>query len=153
MQHYAPFLSPRDAIANWNRLYGSPGFYQYQCVLPSENAESAVHALLAAISASGEGSFLVVIKTFGSRPSPGLLSFPLAGTTLALDFSNRGAPTLNLLSRLDAIVSTAGGRLYPAKDGRLPAALFRQGYPHLERFARTVDPAFSSSFWRRICDG
>jgi FAD/FMN-containing dehydrogenase len=151
-QHYAPFLYPLDAIAHWNRIYGSNGFYQYQCVVPPAASHSAVRELLSTIAESAQGSLLVVVKTFGARESPGLLSFPFEGTTVALDFPNRGQRTLQLMDRLDAIVSAANGRLYPAKDGRLPAKLFRQGYPNLERFTPCVDPAFSSSFWRRMRD-
>ena len=106
--------------------------------------------MLAAIRKSGEGSFLAVLKTFGEPPSPGLLSFPMPGATLALDFPNRGAATLALMQRLDAIVSAAGGRLYAAKDGRLPPAMFRQGYPNLERFIPHLDAACSSLFWKRM---
>lgn len=85
--------------------------------------------MLGEISSSGEGSFLAVLKSFGDRPPAGMLSFPRAGVTLALDFPNRGEGTLKLFQRLDAIVAQAGGRLYPAKDARMPPALFRQGYP------------------------
>jgi L-gulonolactone oxidase len=109
-----------------------------------------IQALLGVIARSGEGSFLAVLKTFGDRPSPGMLSFPRPGPTLALDFSNRGEPTLALLKRLDDIVAAAGGRLYPAKDGRMPPSLFRGGYPRLGEFTAFVDPALSSSFWRRM---
>jgi FAD/FMN-containing dehydrogenase len=91
-----------------------------------------------------------VLKTFGDKPSPGMLSFPMPGTTLALDFANRGASTLALMDRLDAIVREAGGRLYPAKDGRISSEMFRAGYPSWEDFARHLDPGFSSSFWRRV---
>lgn len=147
---YAPSLYPLDAIGGWNRLYGRRGFYQYQCVLPPAAARDAVAELLAAIAAAGDGSFLAVLKTMGEFRSPGLLSFPMPGTTLALDFPNRGEPTLTLLDRLDAITAAAGGRVYPAKDGRMSAAMFRAGYPELDRFIRSLDPAFSSSFWRRV---
>jgi FAD/FMN-containing dehydrogenase len=143
-------LYPLDHIADWNRLYGRRGFYQYQCVLPPATARDAVADLLSTIARAGDGSFLAVLKTLGDRPSPGLLSFPMKGTTLALDFSNRGTPTLALLDRLDRITEAAGGRLYPAKDGRMSAATFRFGYGALDRFARSLDPALSSSFWRRM---
>jgi FAD/FMN-containing dehydrogenase len=149
-RHYADFFYPLDAIAGWNRLYGRRGLYQYQCVIPQAAQEPAVRALLGEIVASGEASFLAVLKTFGGLPSPGLLSFPREGATLALDFPNRGAPTLRLMARLDAIVADAAGALYPAKDGRMSAATFRAGYPHWERFAAHVDPAFASDFWRRV---
>jgi L-gulonolactone oxidase len=147
---YEPFFYPLDAIGNWNRLYGRRGMFQYQSVVPPAAAEAATAEMLAQISKAGEGSFLVVLKTFGALPSPGLLSFPREGTTLALDFPNRGESTLALLDRLDAVVKEAGGRLYPAKDGRLSGAMFRAGYPELERFAAQLDPGFSSSFWRRV---
>jgi FAD/FMN-containing dehydrogenase len=150
---YEPFFYPLDRIGGWNRMYGKRGLYQYQSVVPPGTAYDATKAMLEAISASGEGSFLAVLKTFGDVPSPGLLSFPRAGTTLALDFANRGASTLALMARLDAIVRESDGRLYPAKDGRIPAAMFRAGYPAWEDFARHVDPAFSSSFWRRVSQG
>ncbi|MFZ2005475.1 MAG: FAD-binding oxidoreductase [Stellaceae bacterium] len=147
---YEPFFYPLDRIAGWNRLYGRRGFYQYQSVVPPDAARDATRAMLQAISASGEGSFLAVLKTFGDKPSPGMLSFPRPGTTLALDFANRGASTLSLMERLDAIVREARGRLYPAKDGRIPAEMFQAGYPNWRDFARHVDPGFSSGFWQRV---
>lgn len=150
---YEPFLYPLDRIGGWNRLYGRRGFYQYQSVVPPDAARDATRAMLEATAAAGEGSFLAVLKTFGDMPSPGMLSFPRPGATLALDFPNRGASTLALMDRLDAIVREAGGRLYPAKDGRIPADMFRAGYPNWEAFARHVDPGFSSSFWRRVSQG
>jgi FAD/FMN-containing dehydrogenase len=147
---YPAVFYPLDAIGAWNRLYGPHGFWQYQCVVPSDSAPCAIARLLETIAGSAAGSFLTVLKTMGDVPSPGLLSFPMAGTTLALDFPNRGAATLELLARLDRIVLEAGGRLYPAKDGRMPAHVFRAGYPSWRRFAEQVDPAFSSAFWRRV---
>jgi FAD/FMN-containing dehydrogenase len=115
-----------------------------------EGSEAAVRELLTIISQSGEGSFLAVLKAFGARPSPGLLSFPMAGYTLALDFRNRGAETLRLLDRLDAVVAEAGGRLYPAKDARMGRALFERGYPRLDEFRRFRDPVCQSDFARRM---
>jgi L-gulonolactone oxidase len=149
-QHYQPFFYPLDAIGGWNRMYGRRGMYQYQSVVPPGTARASTRAMLETIAASGQGSFLAVLKTFGDLPSPGLLSFPRAGTTLALDFPNRGAATLDLMARLDAIVREAGGRLYPAKDGRISREMFRSGYPDWERFAAHVDPCSSSQFWKRV---
>jgi L-gulonolactone oxidase len=147
---YERFFYPLDRISGWNRMYGKRGLYQYQSVVPQTAARHATRAMLEAIANSGEGSFLAVLKTFGDKPSPGMLSFPIAGTTLALDFANRGESTLRLMARLDAIVRDAGGRLYPAKDGRIPAEMFRAGYPNWAAFAPHVDPSFSSHFWRRV---
>jgi L-gulonolactone oxidase len=148
--HYAPFFFPLDAINNWNRLYGRSGMYQYQCVIPPANGAPAMRELLNRIARSGQGSFLAVLKTFGPLASPGLLSFPREGVTLALDFPNRGESTLALLSALDEVVRAAGGRLYPAKDGRVSASMFAAGYPNLTQFCERLDPGISSSFWRRV---
>lgn len=148
--HYDPFLYPLDSILHWNRLYGRNGFYQYQCVVPDAAGREPVRELLKEIAKSGEGSFLAVLKRFGDMPSPGMLSFPMPGLTLALDFRNRGDATLRLLSRLDAIVQSAGGRHYAAKDMRLPAETFRQGYPGFDNFLRLVDPACRSDFWKKV---
>lgn len=145
-----PVFYPLDAIGRWNRLYGRRGFYQYQCVVPAPTARDAVRALLETIAASGQGSFLAVLKTTGDRVSPGMLSFPMPGATLALDFPNLGPRTHDLLDRLDRITEDAGGRIYPAKDGRVSAGRFQRGYPRWCDFARHVDPRFSSGFWRRV---
>ena len=150
LSHYLPYFYPLDAIANWNRIYGRRGFYQYQCVLPPSSMREGIDALLQRISRSGEGSFLAVLKTFGDRPSLGLLSFARPGATLALDFPNRGASTLRLFEELDAVVAEAGGALYPAKDARMPPRMFRGSFARWEQFAGFVDPAFSSDFWRRV---
>ncbi|MDR3499381.1 MAG: FAD-binding oxidoreductase [Parvibaculum sp.] len=148
--HYGAFHYPLDAISNWNRIYGPKGFLQYQCVVPARDQRAVSEALLKEISRSGQGSFLVVFKVFGETTSPGLLSFPMAGTTLALDFPIKGATTFALLDRLDAIVCEAGGRIYPAKDARMSVETFRRGYPRLEEFRKFVDPRLGSSFARRV---
>lgn len=149
VSHYEPFLYPLDKIANWNRLYGRDGFYQYQCVLPPATAREGVVDLLKVIAASGQASFLAVLKDFGAHPPAGILSFPMEGTTLALDFRNQGERTLALMADLDRIVLSAGGRLYPAKDGRISPAMFAAGFPKLQDFRGYVDPGLSSAFWRR----
>ncbi|MDZ7783925.1 MAG: hypothetical protein U5K56_13650 [Halioglobus sp.] len=150
--HYQPFFFPLDGIANWNRAYGRGGFYQYQCVIPRDAGVDVLRELLQRIAASGEGSFLVVLKEFGERRSPGLMSFPRPGFTLALDFANRGERTLRLLDSLDEIVMPAGGALYPAKDARMSARTFHDSFPDTDAFAGYVDPGFSSSFWRRVTE-
>jgi hypothetical protein len=109
--------------------------------------------LLERIARSGQGSFLAVLKQFGSLSSPGMLSFPRCGVTLALDFPNTGARIERLFRDLDEIVVAAGGRLYPAKDARMPGELFRNSYPRWGELERYVDPVFSSGFWRRVTEG
>src|SRR5262249_47245963 len=121
--------------------------------IPAEAGREGTAALLNTIARSGQGSFLAVLKMFGALESPGMLSFPREGVTLALDFPNRGAPLERLFLALDAIVHQAGGRLYRAKDGRMPGKLFRAGFPRWQEFTRYLDPRCSSSFWRRVVDG
>jgi len=150
--HYEPFSYPLDNVLHWNRMYGLRGFYQYQCVVPREVGPQAVQAMLDAIADSGEGSFLAVLKTFGQRQAKGLLSFPQPGVTFALDFPNRGARTLKLFERLDAIVREAKGRLYMAKDARMPRDLFESGYPNLAEFLTHRDPGISSAMSRRLME-
>jgi L-gulonolactone oxidase len=149
-QHYSTYNYPLDGILNWNKLYGSNGMLQYQCAIPFGCAREATRSLLDEVSKSGQASFLAAVKTFGDRPSPGMLSFPRPGVTLALDFPNRGQVTLALMSRLDAIVREAQGALYPAKDGRMSAEMFRLSYPKWESFAAFKDPGVNSDFWRRM---
>lgn len=147
---YAPALYPLDAVGGWNKFYGPNGFRQYQFVVPTPVAKMAVREALSQIVRAGEGSFLAVLKTFGDKASPGLISFPMGGATLALDFPNRGRKTLDLFDRLDAVVDAAGGRLYPAKDGRIPTAMFHRGYPASRQWIEHHDPAMASGFWRRV---
>ncbi|HWG10805.1 MAG TPA: FAD-binding oxidoreductase [Rhodanobacteraceae bacterium] len=152
LQHYRPWLFPLDGVREWNRMYGPRGFLQYQCVLPPENARDGVAELLARIAASGAGSFLTVLKQFGAIASPGLLSFPRQGTTLAIDFALRGESTFTLLTELDDVVTAAGGAVYPAKDARMSAAMFRHSFPAWQAFEQYVDPRFSSGFRRRVME-
>ena len=149
-QHYRAFFYPLDHVLGWNRAYGPRGFYQYQCVLPRVVEAAAADELLRQIRTAGTGSFLAVLKTFGDRPGAGMLSFPMAGTTLALDFPNQGVATLQLFDRLDRVVAEAGGRIYAAKDARMSAAMFEQGYPALDGFLRFRDAGISSAMSRRL---
>lgn len=150
IEHYSQFFYPLDAVLEWNRIYGRRGFNQYQCVLPPASAPDAMREILARIAHARQGSFLAVLKTFGSLPSKGLLSFPQPGLTIALDFPWLGDRTQRLFEALDEVTRQAGGRLYPAKDAAMTGELFRATYPAWERFAGFMDPACSSSFWRRV---
>ena len=109
--------------------------------------------MLERIAASGEGSFLAVMKVFGGVRSPGILSFPVSGVTLAIDFPNRGQRTLALMDSLDGIVRAAGGRVYPAKDARMSAESFDHYYPRWRELLPYADPKLSSGFWRRVTGG
>jgi FAD/FMN-containing dehydrogenase len=135
-----PYFFPLDGVGAWNRIYGRRGFVQHQCVLPQAAAPAALAEILGRVSARGDASFLAVLKKLG--PGSGLLSFPLAGFTLALDFAVT-PDLLPFLDQLDEIVVSAGGRLYLAKDARQSRATFEAGYPDLPRFRdlrRSLDP-------------
>jgi FAD/FMN-containing dehydrogenase len=145
-----PVLFPLDAIGGWNRLYGPHGFYQLQCVVPAPAMRSIIAEMIKMVAASREGSAFAVLKTFGDVPSPGLLSFPMPGATLTLDFANRGATTLELLGRLTGLAGDAGGRLYPAKDSVMTAEAFRRGFPRADEFRPFIDPGLGSALARRV---
>lgn len=129
--NYDTFFYPLDHILHWNRLYGKKGFTQYQFVLPLESSREGMAAILNRIARSGEGSFLSVLKLFGEQE--GILSFPRKGYTLALDFPIK-ATTFALLDELDRMVLDYGGRIYLAKDVRMSAETFRQGYERIDTF-------------------
>ena len=150
--HYEKFFYPLDGILEWNRIYGPKGFFQYQCVVPTDTGLDAVQEMQKVIAESGQGSFLGVLKTFGDYKSVGMLSFPYKGFTYALDFPNRGESTLKLLSDLDAIVKNAHGRLYTAKDARQPREMFESGYgtETINEFLKYRDPKMSSDMSRRL---
>ena len=148
---YDPFFYPLDAILEWNRLYGKRGFLQYQLVISYED-HRLIREILQTIAQSGLSSFLAVLKTFGDLVSPGMLSFPRRGVTLALDFPIKGAATFDLLEYLDDRVCEAGGVVYPCKDARLSARHFQAYYPQWTTFSKYIDPRFSSSFWRRVTE-
>ena len=148
--HYESFFYPLDNIAHWNRVYGSKGFYQYQCVIPMINGRDVIVEMLQVIANSSQGSFLSVLKTFGRKPQAGLMSFPMHGITLALDFPNLGLETRQLFSILDDIVVKAGGRIYMAKDACMSPKVFEVGYPNLNEFLKYRDPGISSALSRRL---
>ena len=148
---YEPFFYPLDSLLHWNRMYGKSGLLQFQCVLPWEaDHQMGIVKILKAITATGLASFLAVLKVFGDVPSPGMMSFPMPGITLALDFPIRADVSFDLLDRLARITQEHGGRMYPAKDARMTAEQFQSFYPQWQAFARYIDPAFSSSFWQRV---
>ncbi|MCX6146420.1 MAG: FAD-binding oxidoreductase [Candidatus Kapabacteria bacterium] len=148
--HYNTFFYPLDAVDGWQKAYGKNGFMQYQFVIPFENDRKVLNQILKVIVDSGLSSFLTVLKSFGNIQSPGLLSFPAPGITMAIDFRNYGEKTLKELDKLDNIIKDAGGRLYPAKDSRMQGSDFKIFYPKLNEFIKFKDPKFTSDFWERM---
>ena len=146
----ASVLYPLDRFPNWNALFGKKGFFQHQCVLPEAVALKGLDEILKWVDKSGQPVSLAVGKWFGPRQSPGMLSFPVPGFSLAMDFANRGVDTRQLLNDLDKVVADYGGKPYPAKDARMQSSLFTGAYPKLEQFRKHIDPLFASDFWRRM---
>jgi decaprenylphospho-beta-D-ribofuranose 2-oxidase len=153
IEGYRRFLYPLDSLRDWNRIYGSGGFYQFQCVLPDESAPRGLRRMLEEIASSGRASFLAVLKTLGGE-GRGFLSFPMRGHTLALDFPRRPGAE-ELLARLERLTLDHGGRIYLAKDAALSAEGFRAMYPRLSEFRAVlerVDPQrrMNSDMARRL---
>jgi decaprenylphospho-beta-D-ribofuranose 2-oxidase len=155
VQSIGAFFHPLDGVDDWNRIYGPSGFLQYQFVVPfGPEGERALRTAVERLSASGVASFLAVLKRFGPA-GEGMLSFPMAGWTLALDLPAAGGGLADLLDRLDRLVLDAGGRLYFAKDSRMPAAVVPAMYPRLAEWQavrRRLDPAgrLQSDLGRRL---
>jgi FAD/FMN-containing dehydrogenase len=139
--HYEAFWYPLDAIGHWNKLYGRRGLTQYQCVIPRAAGARGVRAFLELLTARGGASFLAVIKDCGAQ-GEGLLSFPMSGTSIALDIAIRD-DTQQLVDALNERVLAAGGRVYLAKDNFTRPEHYRAMEPRLpewERIRRKWDP-------------
>lgn len=147
------FFYPLDAIGHWNRIYGKKGFTQYQFILPKERSYEGLEEILTAISDSGKGSFLAVLKLYG-KANDNYLSFPIEGYSLALDFKiEKGL--FELLDKLDEIVVKHEGRIYLTKDVRVSKETFEKGYPQIETFRQyrkenKMDEKFQSHQSKRV---
>lgn len=143
--HFDKFLFPLDGIKHWNRLYGSNGFLQYQFAIPTAQFAEAVELILSEINKSKEKVYLAVLKRLGPAHKNAVMSFPIDGYTLALDFKKTKG-IFTLLDRLDILVTNAGGRIYLAKDARMSADIFSKSY------LKTVskNPKFASLLSKRL---
>ena len=150
LQDYEPFFYPLDQVLHWNRMYGKSGLLQFQYAIPWASAREGTIAILGEVAKSGLASFLAVLKAFGDSESPGMMSFPQPGITLALDFPIKPDVSFALVDRLARMTLDYGGKLYPAKDARMTPQQFQTSYPQWQQFARYKDPLLTSSFWERV---
>jgi decaprenylphospho-beta-D-ribofuranose 2-oxidase len=132
------FFFPLDKIHDWNRLYGKRGFHQFQCVVPV-GAAPALRGMMEAIASSGLASPLAVLKRMGPGRA-GMLSFPMEGYTLAIDFPNR-PEARDLIARLEGMTVAAGGRIYLAKDAQARPGSMAAMYPELDGWRKEVRKA------------
>ncbi|OGT44056.1 MAG: hypothetical protein A3F13_02295 [Gammaproteobacteria bacterium RIFCSPHIGHO2_12_FULL_40_19] len=147
-QSLPEFLYPLDALENWNHLYGKKGFYQFQCVIPDNAANAGITEIVNVVRASSHLPYLAVLKTLGDE-SGGLLSFPIRGFTLALDFPNQ-KNILSLLNQLETITVAHQGRTYLAKDASLSADNFALMYPKLKEFREILNKIDPEHRWESL---
>ena len=131
-ESWEKFYYPLDKVLHWNRVYGRRGFTQFQCVLPEAAGRAAVRRFLTLLTSRGDASFLCVIKDCGAE-GKGMLSFPMSGTSIALDFPVHSG-TQELIDTLNKAVMDEGGRIYLAKDAFTRGEDFRRMDPRVERF-------------------
>jgi len=152
VQNITAFYQVLDLFGEWNRVYGSRGFLQYQFLVPF-GEEPTFRRIVEKIAHSPHASGLNVLKRFG-KANAAPLSFPQPGWTITVDFPiARGLH--RLCDELDELVLEAGGRLYLAKESRTSAETFRRGYPRFDEWRKVrdaVDPTgvFMSDMARRL---
>jgi decaprenylphospho-beta-D-ribofuranose 2-oxidase len=144
-ESYGAHMFPLDGLRAWPRLYGRSGLVQYQFVVPRGH-EHVLDRVIGAVRRSSVPCYLAVLKDFGPE-GESLLSFPMAGWTLALDMP-AGAPGLTpLLDTCDQWVAGAGGRVYLAKDGRLRPDVLAAMYPRLAQWRAIRDRHDPNGVW------
>jgi len=153
LQSISAFFHPLDGVQDWNRIYGPRGFLQYQFVVP-DSASHLIRVALDKLRQVGAPSFLTVLKRFGAA-NPAPLSFPQQGWTLAADVPAGIEGLGQALDELDDLISSAGGRLYLAKDSRQSPQMFARTYPRLSEWQQVrdgLDPrgVFTSDLARRL---
>ena len=128
---------PLDRIRNWNRLYGTRGFYQFQFSFPMQGLETKLNEIMEIIQSSGHIPVLSVVKKHGDRKSPGILSYAHPGISIALDFINRKDVAV-FLQELYGHIARLGGRVYLIKDALLGETDFNQMYSNVNEFKEIV---------------
>jgi hypothetical protein len=130
------YFYPLDRIRHWNLAHGHRGFFQYQAVFPDPHGLKGVRGMLEMMGKHSQPVSLAVLKRCGWDRSG--LSFCRPGYTLAVDLPNGGNTTEECMRRLDSWVLECGGRVYLAKDARMPRDIFRAMYPEWKVFMDSV---------------
>lgn len=152
-EHLSSFFHPLDVVGSWNRVYGRRGLLQYQFVVPF-GGDDVIRRILSSQREHHLPSYLAVLKRMGPA-SCGMLSFPMQGWTLALDFPAAAEGLGAMLREWDDLVAEAGGRIYLAKDSRSSPTAIRAMYADLDEFRKVkeaVDPTcrFQSDLSTRL---
>ena len=126
--NYENFFYPLDGIKNWYKLYGPEGFFQYQFIVPKNNAKIAILEILNYLNKNNNLSSLAVLKLHGKQNS-NYLSFPRSGYSLAMDFPYSEKIKI-VFEELDKMVLKHGGKVYLTKDTRLSSYFFKKFYPN-----------------------
>jgi decaprenylphospho-beta-D-ribofuranose 2-oxidase len=140
------FMHPLDGLTNWNLLYGKHGFVQYQFTVPF-HSEKTLGEVLFLLKKYKANSPMGVLKIFG-QASPGLLSFPREGWTLALDFSSRLPNLDRLISELNTIITKNNGRVYLAKDSFLNSEIFFEMYTNIDEWKQVKLKYDAKNVWQ-----
>jgi len=153
LESITSFFHPLDGVRNWNYMYGSRGFLQYQCVVPIDSAP-VITEIIAMMQKARLPTFLAVLKRMG-KENPGMLSFPMEGWTLAVDIAVGSERIESALRDIDEVVIAAGGRHYLAKDAHMARSVLHRGYPRIKEWQviqRQMDPAglWTSDLARRL---
>lgn len=125
------FFYPLDRVNDWNKVY-QKGVLQYQFVVPHHEVD-VLEKIVQMFIQNKCPIFLVVLKQMGHE-GEGLLSFPVQGWTLAVDIPADHAGILELLDKIDGMVTSANGRVYLAKDSRMDHRVIPRMYPKFSMF-------------------
>lgn len=139
----ATFFHPLDVIKDWNKIYGSKGFIQYQFFVPDHSVEK-IKFVLNYLRKKNVPCFLTVLKKFGGK-NPSLLSFPDKGWTLTTDIPNYIPKINKILDFLDKEIANSGGKIYLTKDSMQSAEIFKKTYPNFQKWKKIkkkLDPDF-----------
>ena len=115
---------------------------QFHGVLPWDTDQHGLLQLLKAVSGSRLRSFFATLKVFGDAVSPGIISFPMPGISLALDLPVRGDETADLMDKLAAHYGGAWGTNLSRERCSAHRDTVSGFITQWQQFAAFVDPAF-----------